>query len=159
MTDHTESSSVIKLRIAYGEAIRLMSQQEVTLDELRARTGTLLGLFVVATAFFGSALTRGRHVTDLQRAALIVFLLVLLLQASVLLVHGDWYFTTEGRNNIDDAIGDCSVEDYYKGILEELESSSRCNDKKLEPLQWRFTCSVVLVFVNMVLWTLSILIR
>lgn len=154
-----EGDTIPKLDIAYREALRLLNQQESTLDELRARTGTLMGLFVVATAFFGSRVHYGSSVTGLQAAALVVFLIVLTVQAWILVPRKDWFFNTEVQNNLDDAFDDESLADYYKSLIEEFGRMAKANDEKLKPLQRQFSISVAMLVVNMLLWTLAVLRR
>lgn len=148
-----------KFHLALDESLRLLSQQEATLDELRARTGTLLGLFVVAGSFFGSPLLRAQRVSNYQLAALAGFLLVVILQCSVLLVKGPWNFNTKVEDNLDAARSDESLEEMYVALIEEIERMAEDNDTPLGRLQRRFNFSLVAAIMSFGLWAIAVLVH
>ena len=146
---------VRKLEIAFAEARYGLSQQEATLDELRVRTGTIMGLFVVATSFFGARVIESQKISPAQITALALFLVVLSLLVSVVTVKQDWFFSTDISTNRVDALGDESLEVFLADLLEAFDEMARANEKKLISYQRLFNSSMYLLVLNMGVWVVA----
>jgi hypothetical protein len=60
--------------LAYQEALRAITQQQVVLDGLRGRAGTLLAVAVIVTSFLGSIALPDDGLIDLGWFAIVLFL-------------------------------------------------------------------------------------
>jgi hypothetical protein len=72
--DHTVSADKdILYRVAYDEAVRALSEQQVVIDSFRNRAGLLLSSTAVTTSFLGAQFLDGGSLTATTWAALAAF--------------------------------------------------------------------------------------
>jgi hypothetical protein len=79
--------------LIYAEAQRGLALQPVLVNELRARTGILLGVTTTTTAFLGAIVIQGGGLHDWGTFALAAFVVAVVCCVMVLSPHREWKFT------------------------------------------------------------------
>jgi hypothetical protein len=89
---------------AYNEAVRGISQQRSSLDDLRTRTGAVLSAAILATAFLGAFAVHGtgRGLAPRFYGPVILFIIATILCIMVLLPVPGWFYTLDVRARLDD---------------------------------------------------------
>ena len=82
--------------LAYELSHRMLAQQEMRLDELRARTGTLLAASSVATSFLGPRAIDRNGVDTLALLALTAFAVSVIGSVSILILNPRLVFGVRG---------------------------------------------------------------
>lgn len=88
---------------AYKEAIRGISQQRSSLDDLRTRSGAVLSAGILATAFLGAFASKGtgRGLPTRFYGPVILFIVATILCILVLLPVPKWFYTLDVRSRLD----------------------------------------------------------
>lgn len=147
-----ESTGVYGL--VYQQALSSWSRQEARLDELRARTGTLLAAVTVATSFLGAA-ALGKPSDGRDLAALALFLFAVCLCLVVLFPLPVWRF-----NMAIDVFLDEIAEREPRLPLSEIQRAAslhiswalKHNEKLLHWMFIVFEWAAIVVAVEIVLW-------
>ncbi|MDQ6915311.1 MAG: hypothetical protein M3155_05795 [Actinomycetota bacterium] len=142
--------------LAYDLSLAAIRQQETRLNELRARTGTLLAAAAVAASFFGARAAGGAKLDVLGFLALLAFaccsasgLYVLLPHQLVLEFRGSVLHEAAGK-------AQATLEDAHAAATEWIEGFHAANRYTLGTLTGWYTAAVVALGVEIVLWTLSV---
>jgi hypothetical protein len=142
--------------IVYGESVRAITAQERTLDELRARAGTLLAAAAIATSFLGGqTLQSHHHLTGWSWAAILGFVGCAAGALIILLPWGNWWFVTSATTLIEDHLEKtppATPAELYRFLACALEGHFDRNLHKLDVLQWLFRFATFLLAVEVVAW-------
>ena len=85
--------------LAYELSQRMLARQEVRLDELRARTGTLLAASSVATSFLGPRAIDRNGVDTLALLAFTAFAVSVIGSVSILILNPRLVFGVRGTHD------------------------------------------------------------
>ncbi|SRR5258708_7794408 len=85
--------------LAYQEAVRGISKQGASLDELRTRTGALLSAVILATSFLGAFAANGHGLGLLPRfyGPVIMFGVATVLCVLILLPYPGWFLALDAK--------------------------------------------------------------
>src|SRR2546428_5388216 len=126
----SDASSGTLAQIGYEEAVRGIAGQRSQLDELRARTGTLISAANIATAFLGATAASGHHgLPPAFLGALFPFALTVGLCIYVLVPRRGWSFSLRAEA-IRAFEGQAPADAQWK-LVEFLESANRINERVL----------------------------
>jgi hypothetical protein len=148
-------------KIAYKEAVRGISQQRSSLDELRARTGAVLSAGILATAFLGSFAVKGTGIGLAARfwGPVILFGIATALCIAVLLPLPGWVLTLDTRKLLDsiDITDPPTRFKVYDDGVTELVAARKTNGEKLD---WMFNVFIVAAVVIMaeIIWWLIVIV-
>lgn len=147
--------------LVYELAQRSIQAQESKLDELRARSGTLIAAAAIVTSFLGGVAFDGK-VGWLGWAAVGVFVVLMVLSVWIGLPVS-WRFRPAARDVVkvylEDADGPVSIAETRLGLADDMQGAERENDPKLSHRYWAFTAASVLLVVEIVLWMLEFAVR
>lgn len=88
----------VAYQLLLDEALRSLTVQSASLDELRARAGTLLSAASLVAAFLGNAvLTSGKPLNGWAWAGVVLFAVVAVLLIAILLPIYKWSLETDTR--------------------------------------------------------------
>ena len=90
--------------LSYELSLRTLSQQESSLNELRARTGTLIAAASIVTSFLGGAAITRDGLDVWSVLALVSFIASIALATWVLLPNDDLVFSVSGSALFEDEI-------------------------------------------------------
>jgi hypothetical protein len=145
-------------RLSYELSLRTLSQQEAALNELRARTGTLIAAASIVASFLGGTAI-SKHGLDIWGAlALAAFVGSIALAIWVLLprerlifsVHGSTLFEDEVRADVFD------IGETHRRLAYWLDDFHVQNETKVSPL---FTCyrwAIGLLLLEVLLWSIQL---
>jgi hypothetical protein len=145
-------------QLSYELSLRTLSQQESTLNELRARTGTLIAAASLVTSFLGGAAI-ARHGLDVWSVlALIAFVASVTLATWVLLPEGNLIFSVHGSALFEDEIEADIFEigETYRRLAYWLDGYHAENKPKLARLFVRYRWSTVALLAEVVFWSLQL---
>ncbi len=140
--------------LAYELSLRTLSQQESSLNELRARTGTLIAAASFVTSFLGGAAISRNGLDGWSVAALAAFVLSISLATWVLLPKGKLIFSVHGSALFEDEIAADVFEigETHRRLAYWLDGYHADNEPKLGGL---FTCyrwATLLLLAEVVFW-------
>jgi hypothetical protein len=157
--------------LLFSEAVRALSAQEASLDELRARAGTMLSAAGVISAFLGTAAltiasglsTRGPNPTPWNSVLLIyagvLVAVVLMIGSSALFVSllpaRSWIFRVGTRDLLRDYIEAkqaATMPELQRSLAWYLADGEAKNAKAMERLYGRFSWAAVLFLSDLVAW-------
>lgn len=142
-------------RLSYELSFDQIVRQERALDELRARTGTLLTASAVVASFLGStAVSIGGHawLTALGFAA---FATSISAASYVLLPKRGLVFSLKGGVLLREGSGE-PLQDVHRRLAHWFDAYSRANQDTIERLYRFFAVATVAVLVEAMLWLLEI---
>jgi hypothetical protein len=148
-------------RLIYDESVRGLDVQSKALDELRSRTGVLIGASTVASAFLGAtALSRHNVTYGTNLAALIVFGGSIVFCLLVLMPSTKWSFVYHAKT-LDDTYFVARV-DPTQAVRSMALGHAEHRDANKRKLKWRyrwFRLGCLTLVADIVLWTVSIGVR
>jgi hypothetical protein len=148
----------ILYRVAYDEAVRALSEQQVAIDSVRSRTGLLLSAAAVTTSFLGAQALKVGDPTPAAWLAMAGFAGVSLASLAILWPRR-WEFFTGPAEIIDtyiEADEPARVELVHRDLSIHMLSSYNDNKVGLGQLALFFQIGSCLLTVEVVLWIISI---
>jgi hypothetical protein len=127
-------------RLAYEEALRALDKQERLLEELRARTGVLLGASALAASFLGPPAFLHPNPRGLSITALAAFVMTLASSVFVLLPKKNLIFSASGVG-IYKSFYEIREEmaDVYRHLVYDLQAHWDSNNREMLWLSRAFT--------------------
>ncbi len=144
-------------RLAYELSQRMLAQQELRLDELRSRTGTLLAASSVATSFLGPRAIDRHGVSTLALLALTAFAVSVIGSVSILILNPRLVFGVRGTRLFEEeqALGE-SIGEVHRRLGYWLELFFDQNQPTVDRLFLVYQIAAVAVLAEVILWTIKI---
>jgi hypothetical protein len=148
-------------KLAYEEALRAVSQQGTSLDELRARTGALLSAAIIATSFLGAIAAKGGGPGLPHKfwGPVGLFMGVALLCTIILLPLPGWFLTLNATVLLDsvDIANPPPIFAVFASGVTELTSARESNQNRLTLMFTLFGVAAMAVVGELVWWVIVIL--
>jgi hypothetical protein len=152
-----------RYRLAFDEAVRRVQAQESQLDELRSRSGLMLGVTSAVTSLLGAlVLSRSDHSAVLATVGLIIYGVSAIAFGLVIWPRDGWNFQLSAKIIIDGWIeGDNPVEgdEFIKGLAIQMDENAAGNDQKIGPLWHWFELGAALLAAETVVWLIALGVR
>jgi hypothetical protein len=143
--------------LAYELSQRMLAQQEMRLDELRARTGTLLAASSVATSFLGPRAIDHNGVNTLALLALTAFAVSVIGSVSILILNPRLVFGVRGTRLFEEERArEESIADVHRRLGYWLELFFDKNQTTVDRLFLVYQIAAVAVLVEVIVWTIKI---
>ncbi|MGZ8702321.1 MAG: hypothetical protein ACXWZY_08545 [Gaiellaceae bacterium] len=143
--------------LAYELSQRMLTQQEMRLDELRARTGTLLAASSVATSFLGPRAIDRNGVDTLALLALTAFAVSVIGSVSILILNPRLVFGVRGTRLFEEERArEESIADVHRRLGYWLELFFDQNQATVDRLFLVYQLAAVAVLAEVILWTIKI---
>lgn len=139
-------------RLAYEAALRSLDKQEGLLDELRARTNTLLAVSALAASVLGQGAFRGADSKALTITALAAFAVSVAASVFVLLPKWKLAFAESGAGMYEglyELHGDMA--EVYRSLIYELDRHWTANDVQIALLARAYTVAAISSVVELLL--------
>jgi hypothetical protein len=145
--------------LAWESALRGLSQQESSLDNLRSRAGTLIAAIAISTSFLGDlALTGDERLNWLTGGALVSFAIAMGLCLWVLLPrHGKWLFRLDPATLVDriDAQQTIDKANWHRALAKDIGQGITTNDERLDSLHLWYSIAIGFVAVELGLFLID----
>jgi hypothetical protein len=149
----TESYDLI-----YREAVRSLTQQQQSLDGLRARAGGLISATAIATSFLGGLAlagetSPGNELEGFSWAGIILFCLIILLNMVIVAPWWTWTFETSPTvlvQSVDSGQADAAR--LARDLALYFEIFWEDNQRKLNILFLLFQAGAILLIVEIIVW-------
>ncbi|MGZ8707744.1 MAG: hypothetical protein ACXW0R_10220 [Gaiellaceae bacterium] len=143
--------------LAYELSQRMLTQQEMRLDELRARTGTLLAASSVATSFLGPRAIDRNGVDTLALLALTAFAVSVIGSVSIPILNPRLVFgVRRTRLFEEEPAREESIADVHRRLGYWLELFFDQNQATVDRLFLVYQLAAVAVLAEVILWTIKI---
>ena len=143
--------------LAYELSHRMLAQQEMRLDELRARTGTLLAASSVATSFLGPRAIDRNGVDTLALLALTAFAVSVIGSVSIVILNPRLVFGVRGTRLFkEERAREESIADVHRRLGYWLELFFDQNQATVDRLFLVYQLAAVAVLAEVILWTIKI---
>jgi hypothetical protein len=143
--------------LAYELSQRMLAQQEMRLDELRARTGTLLAASSVATSFLGPRAIDRNGVDTMALLALTAFAVSVIGSVSILILNPRLVFGVRGTRLFnEERAREESIADVHRRLGYWLELFFDQNQATVDRLFLVYQLAAVAVLAEVILWTIKI---
>jgi hypothetical protein len=151
-----DTSALAKL--SYELSLRTLSQQESSLNELRARTATLIAAASVVTSFLGGAAIARGGLDAWSVLALFAFIASILLATWVLLPKENLIFSVHGSALFEDEIRADVFEigETHRRLAYWLDGYHAENEPKLSRLFACYRWSTVALLGEVIFWSLQL---
>jgi hypothetical protein len=146
-------------KLAYETSLRTLSLQEASLNELRARTGTLVAAASVVTSFLGGAAFTRSGLDAWSVVALVAFVLSISAATWVLLPRKNHLiFSLHGSKLYEDEIRDdiFAIGETYRRLAYWLDGFHDDNDLKINCLFAWYRGATALLLVAVVAWSVQL---
>ncbi len=149
-----------RYRLAYDEALRAISQQEATLNDLRSRAGLVLAALSVVTSFLGgTALAGGGGLEAMEIVATVCFVGAGTALVWLLWPREGWRFRFGPKRIIADYVESkepADLDEMHRDLALHLAENLSANDIKLRRLWRGFELSCSLLVVEIVAWIVAL---
>lgn len=143
--------------LAYRLSLRTLNQQEAALNELRARTGTLIGAAALVASFLGGTTLARDGFTAWTAAALIGLVVSTLFSVLVVLPQSGLTFSLRGsalyEREVEDEVG---IAETLRRLTYWLEGFHDGNAQRVERLFWYFRISVLALVLEIACWSVQL---
>lgn len=146
-------------KLAYGEAIRALEQQQRRVDNLRTRAGILLSAAAIATSFLGGKALEGRAPTAWGWAAVALFAALSGVALLILWPRDEWKFAIGIRELFQDYVEaeePLPITTIHRDLALHMEDSYFENERGLNVLIWAFRLGCGLLSAEVVAWIIDI---
>lgn len=151
-----EDNSVGLAELAYGLSSGMLERQERVMDELRARTGTLLAASSIAASFLGAQAAR-QHTGLLTFLAVGTFVISVLAATYVLLPKPNLVFALRGSVLFEEEFPkDLPLDETHRRLAYWLEDFHSENQVVIDRLFKLFRVATIAVLLQVVLWVTEI---
>lgn len=142
-------------RIAYDEAVRALSEQQMVIDSFRNRAGLLLSSTAITTSFLGAQfLDSGLTLTNW--GALAAFVGVAAMSLAILWPQ-PWEFTANPQDIIESYIDEpAPIDEIHRELSFHMHSSYLENRAGLRKLALFFQVASALLTIEVFLWIISL---
>lgn len=145
-------------KVAYDEAVRVLSEQRAASDSFRARAGLLLSAAAITTSFLGAQAFGSGNSSFFSWPALLGFLAVALACLAILWPR-KWEFTANPLGVIESYIESADsirTEELYRDLSLDMYNSYLKNRQGLEQLAVSLQAAAGLLTIEVVLWIVAI---
>jgi hypothetical protein len=144
--------------LSYELSLRTLSQQEASLNELRARTGTLIAAASIVTSFLGGAAIPKHGLDAWGVVALVGFVGSIALATWVLLPKEHLIFSIQGSALFEDEVRADVFEigETHRRLAYWLDDYHTRNEPKLNALFTSYRWSTVFLLVEVVFWSIQL---
>lgn len=145
-------------RLSYESALRALEVQERAVDQLRARTGTLLAVSSLTASFLGAeTIQRAQTLDTLGWLAMISLVISIALCIYILLPKSGFVFSVSGPAIYTRLYPFGAEEDeVHRRLAYWLEEFWRANEEKIESMgRFHFAAGLALV-AQLVFWTMAL---
>jgi len=145
-------------RVSYDLALRALSHQESVLNELRARTGTLLAASSLVASFLGArAATTAGH-SWLTVLGLVAFAITILGGLYILMPRSGLIFALRGTVLLEEEFGEPGgLPEVHRRLAYWLEGYRDDNQRIIERLFRVFSAAALGVLAEVILWATQLL--
>lgn len=144
-------------KLAFELSLRLLDQQEATLNELRARTGTLLAGSSLIASFLGARALDRAGFGIVTGAAIVAFIFSIATSAYVLLPKQNLIFGVRGSELFEEEFGEPGgLSETHRRLAYWLESFRDDNQPTVDRLFFWFRMSVGALLFEAILWMLDL---
>jgi hypothetical protein len=144
--------------LAYELSLRALGQQEASLNELRARTGTLIAAASVVTSFLGGTAIARTGIGMWSVLALVAFVASIGFSTAVLLPKKDLRFSVFGsvlfEQEVEEDVFDIS--ETHRRLAYFLDAYHRDNDPKVDRLFSFYRTATAALLTEVGFWTLQL---
>lgn len=148
----------ILYKVAYGEAVRALSEQQEAIDSFRTRAGLLLSAAAITTSFLGAQALGGGESNLATWLAMATFVGVAVASLAILWPRR-WEFTANPRDVIQtyiEAAEPAPIEELHRDLSLHMHNSYVENRAGQEQLSVLFQVASGLLTVEVVLWIIAI---
>ena len=144
--------------LAYELSLRTLGQQEAAVNELRARTGTLIAAASIVTSFLGGAAFTRAGLDGWSIVALVAFTASIASATWVLLPKEKLIFSVQGSTLYEGEIeADVfSIGETHRRLAYWLDGFQRDNEPKLDGLYGWYRLATVALLVEVAFWSLQL---
>jgi hypothetical protein len=145
-------------RLSYELSLRTLTQQESSLNELRARTGTLIAAASVVTSFLGGAAIARQGIDVWSVLALVAFVASIGLATWVLLPKEHLVFSVSGSALFEDEVKADIFEigETHRRLAYWLDAYHAENEPKVSGLFVFYRWATGAMLVEVVFWSLQL---
>jgi hypothetical protein len=144
-------------KVAYDEAVRALSEQQLVIDSFRSRAGLLLSAGAVTTSFFGApALDGGLGLLSWFALSAFVAMAAALL---AVLWPRKWEIASSSHDVIAtyiEAAEPAPLEELHEELSLHMHASYLANQRSLEKLVVLFQVATLLMPFEVVLWIIAV---
>ncbi len=136
-------------RLAFEAALRALDKQERGLEELRARTGVLLGASSLAAAFLGQSAFGDPDPASFAVVALVAFVVSILTSVYILMPQRNLIFAEVGSGLYEGlyAVRD-DMEEVYRRLAYQLDQFWEANDSTILRLSRAYATAALALVVE-----------
>lgn len=146
--------------LAYQEAVRGISKQGASLDELRTRTGALLSAVILATSFLGAfaAKNHGHGLLPRFYGPVILFGVATIFCVFILLPYPGWFLALDAKDllaSIDKA-NPPGIVQIYTDAVDVLAEARRRNQLRLGFMLSFFGAAAFVAVAEIIWWIIEV---
>jgi hypothetical protein len=146
-----------RLKLAYQEAERAVTQQLALLDGLRTRAATLFGAANIATSFLAGVALKNQSLKPQSWVGLAMFVVVALLTVAILWPRSNWSFELSGRKLVEYAHPkNYSLDEIYKKLAGYMERDYDQNQKRMDLMFLLFDIAAGALAIEIVAWVIDL---
>ena len=154
----SDADKDILYKVAYGEAVRALSEQQVAIDSFRTRAGLLLSAAAITTSFLGAQALDGGDSNIATWLAMAAFVGVAVASLAILWPR-QWEFTANPRDVIQtyiEADEPAPLDELHRDLSLHMHNSYIENREGQEQLSVLFQVASGLLTIEVVLWIIAI---
>jgi hypothetical protein len=143
---------------SYDLSLRSLTQQESVLNELRARTGTLLAASSVVASFLGAQAAASPGTSWLTVLGLIAFAVTVFGGLYVLMPRGGLIFALRGSVLLQEEFGEPGgLPELHRRLTYWIEGFRDANQRIIDRLFLAFSAAALGVLAEVILWATQLL--
>lgn len=145
--------------LAYAESVRSIELQARNLDEVRSRTGVILGAASIVASFLGAEALSASSFGILTGLALLGFAVALGASIAVLWPRGGWGFALGANVLLEDWTGEEACGDMpamLAFVARRIETNWHANNKRINDMFALFQVAAVGVGAEVLFWTVQL---
>lgn len=153
-------STDLLYRVAYDEAVRALSEQQVVIDSFRSRAGLVFSSAAIAASFLGSQALRGGNPNAASWLALLCFVAVAAASLAIL-----WPRRWEGKASPRELIATyiesphpAPIENLHRDLAIHMHNSYSENRRGLEQFVFLLQVASGLLTMEVILWVIALVI-
>lgn len=144
--------------VSYDLSLRALNHQEGVLNELRARTGTLLAASSLVASFLGAQAATTTGLSWLFVLGLVAFAITVLGGLYVLIPRGGLIFALRGTVLLEEEFGEPGgLPEIHRRLAYWLEGYRDDNQRIIDRLFHAFSAAALGVLVEVILWATQLL--
>jgi hypothetical protein len=155
---HTMASGTLLAQLSYDSAVRALDLQERAVEQLRARTGTLLAASSLTASFLELQATQHAvGLGTLGALALISFAVSIGLCVYVLMPKTDLVFSLSAPTMYEWLFELDDDAELRKRLIYWLEAYWQKNQRQIDTLDRYYLCAAIALLLQLVFWTSTLL--